>query len=498
MQRKTKEQREYLLKLKDEISSFLVNYKKRYQRFPWSQVNKVPKLKLYTSVPITVNGTKFTVKELVKIINSTKKRINGKLKPSSYNYILKAYIKDSYKKSGSNLKSIYNTYHIELQKVFKELEQDLMFCLTGLRELNKTLKSIDSKKKYTKESVDISDDDLNFKTPEDLHRWMVKNLKYDNNRNWKLRSTEEVIKDKKGNCHDQALFARKYLSKMKGIKDVGCIFLMEFKGDKLENCGTTHTLTYFSKNGKFYWFENAWESQSGIHGPYGSTLMEMMNDIHRKWEWSSNYNKLLHRKLAKVDSGMDLEKYCTACIPNRKIFEKDYYAKESEEYDMSDYDLLPECMESDLDETLLTEGGDRDLYVELQILKRDYKNIINKYKTHIKNNEFDKAKRDIKLLNKTIDKSEKTIKNIDSSVGDVFLTTAVYLIKDMILMSLSIKSGLKVASRLSNDYYNSDDNQNVSMDYIRKLKVIRNDFYEYDTKEENDEMERKTKELDES
>ena len=78
MQRKTKEQREYLLKLKDEISSFLVNYKKRYQRFPWSQVNKVPKLKLYTSVPITVNGTKFTVKELVKIINSTKKRINGK------------------------------------------------------------------------------------------------------------------------------------------------------------------------------------------------------------------------------------------------------------------------------------------------------------------------------------------------------------------------------------------------------------------------------------
>ena len=67
--KKTKEQKEYLLRLKSNISSFLVNYKKRYQLFPWSLVNKISKMKIITDTPITIHGTEFTVKELIKEIN---------------------------------------------------------------------------------------------------------------------------------------------------------------------------------------------------------------------------------------------------------------------------------------------------------------------------------------------------------------------------------------------------------------------------------------------
>ena len=148
--KKTKQHRLYLLKLKNEVSSFIVNFKKRYQLFPWTKVNKLKKFKLSPSTTITVNGTEFTALELVKEINKTKVRLQSKLKPSFYNYILRAYIKESMNKTGSDLTAVYNIYKEQLELRFKEANTDLMFCLESLKELNKAYKT---NSKVVKESA---------------------------------------------------------------------------------------------------------------------------------------------------------------------------------------------------------------------------------------------------------------------------------------------------------------------------------------------------------
>ena len=153
--RKTKKQKEYLLKLKKEVSDFIINYKKRYQLFPWNEVNKVSKLQINSNSPIKVNGIDFTVKKLVSEINKTKPKIQSKLKPYHYNYILKAYIKDSINKDNKLLEEVYNQYKEELQSVFKEVQLDLLFCLEGLKQLNKALKPEKKKIKKNTESKKV-------------------------------------------------------------------------------------------------------------------------------------------------------------------------------------------------------------------------------------------------------------------------------------------------------------------------------------------------------
>ena len=150
--KKTKEQRENLLKLKNSVTSFIINYKKRYQLFPWSLVNKISKNKNIASMSISVHNTSFSVKELIKEINKTNNKIKTKLKPSYYNFILKAYIKDSMNKTGSDLTKVYKEYDEQLNLSFKESKQELIFCLDALKELNKVIKS--ESKKVVKESSD--------------------------------------------------------------------------------------------------------------------------------------------------------------------------------------------------------------------------------------------------------------------------------------------------------------------------------------------------------
>ncbi len=170
-------QKVYLLKLKNEVTAFIENFKKRYQLFPWNKVNQLKKFELRSNIPITVNGTDFSVMELVKEINKTKNKIQGKLKPSYYNFILKAYIKDSMDKTDTNLHSVYTEYKEQLNESFKESRQDLAFCLEGLKELNKAFKrdnkdftesfmnNDERNNKYMKESTGQSQKDFfeNFK-----------------------------------------------------------------------------------------------------------------------------------------------------------------------------------------------------------------------------------------------------------------------------------------------------------------------------------------------
>ena len=477
--KKSKEQREYLLKLKKEITAFLVNYKKRYQLFPWSQVNKVSKMKLNSTTPIVVNGTKFTVKELVKVINTNKTKINGMLKPSSYNYILRAYIKDSYRQTGSNLKNVYDTYHLELKNVFKMLNQDLLFCLQGLKEMNKVLSKDIKDGKNINEST--NDSKLEFDTPESLYKWMHKNIKYDDSKDWKLRSVEEIIHDKKGNCHDQALFAKKYLGKMDGIKSVGCMFLMEFKGDKLENCGKTHTLTYFFKNGSFYWFENAWYNEAGINGPYKPILIDLVDDVRSKWIWDSNYDKLFYHKLGKVVPGMDLEEYCSTNVPDRKIVKKDYYTKESEDSLNMDDELMLTIIESEIDfdnDEIFEEGTNSAISAELRTLKFAYNKLTKECKESIANANFDEARQKVRQMQDVIKKTEAKIKIMDTNAGEAALSIATKCLKEMVkgIILFNVAWTAKVFS-IDTDKLDSINKNNsaISKENDKLYEELRND-----------------------
>ncbi len=138
--KRSKVQRENLLKLKKEIVDFTTDFKKRYQLFPWSKVNKLTKIEMRSSSPITVNGSEFTVMSLVKEINKSKTKIQSRLKPSYYNFLLKAYIKDSMNLEDKEVNSIYKEYEEQLIGLFKETKQDLMFCLEGLKQINKAFK----------------------------------------------------------------------------------------------------------------------------------------------------------------------------------------------------------------------------------------------------------------------------------------------------------------------------------------------------------------------
>lgn len=147
--KQTKFHKEYLLKLKDEIKDFLNVFKKRYQRFPWKLINKVPSYN--NDEIISINGIKFTMKSLIREMNACNKRLRSKTKPSYFNYILSAYIKDAKNVDGTQLKRVYKSYSQELKKEFKFMKSDLDFCIEGLQKINKYLKE---NRKIVKESGD--------------------------------------------------------------------------------------------------------------------------------------------------------------------------------------------------------------------------------------------------------------------------------------------------------------------------------------------------------
>jgi hypothetical protein len=115
----------------------------------------------------------------------------------------------------------------------------------------------------------------NFDTPEDLLEWMKKNLKYGTTSHGAYTSTKEILEKKKATCWGAADFEMEYLNKM-GY-DTKIIFV--YLGDPPRK---THTFTIFKKNDKWYWFEWAWGSNEGIHGPFNSNE-ELRDFVINKW-----------------------------------------------------------------------------------------------------------------------------------------------------------------------------------------------------------------------
>lgn len=156
----------------------------------------------------------------------------------------------------------------------------------------------------------------NITTPEQLSKWMKANIKYNHTGTYK--SAEEVLETKSGDCHDQSEFESKVFSKLKIPH--GKIFMMEYK--KWAHGGSTHTCVYFKRKNKFYWFENSWMNQAGIHGPYNS-LKELRHDIRTHWNFSGGCDKIIFSSVKNVKPGMSLDEYVMGCLSNYDIYGPD-------------------------------------------------------------------------------------------------------------------------------------------------------------------------------
>ena len=97
----------------------------------------------------------------------------------------------------------------------------------------------------------------NIKSDVELSNWMKKNIKY--KEFTKLMSADEVMKERKGSCHDQVMFELYWLKKL-GYNPKA-IFFIEYNDN---NGGETHSFVYYNKKDKVCWFENAWGGNEGI------------------------------------------------------------------------------------------------------------------------------------------------------------------------------------------------------------------------------------------
>ena len=112
-----------------------------------------------------------------------------------------------------------------------------------------------------------------------LSHWMFKNIKYQDYSKRGLQSIPELIHIRYGCCHDQTVFVFKFL-KYLGY-DPKILFLYTTIGDNIDRYpGPTHSLVYFYQGKGVYWFENAWEAESGIH--YFYTFDEMLDTIKNR------------------------------------------------------------------------------------------------------------------------------------------------------------------------------------------------------------------------
>lgn len=149
-------------------------------------------------------------------------------------------------------------------------------------------------------------DKIHVTSDVELSKWMKSNIKYQEFKT--LMTPEEVFESRMGSCHDQVVFE---LAVLKALKySPKALFFIEYNdGDNVG--GQTHSFVYYRRGTKFYWFENAWGGQAGIHGPY-KNVKELKNDIISKHD-TKKYKKLQFASF-KGKEGMTLAELVKACL----------------------------------------------------------------------------------------------------------------------------------------------------------------------------------------
>lgn len=152
----------------------------------------------------------------------------------------------------------------------------------------------------------------NSSYPNQLSKWMKSNLTYKSV--GRIKSPEQLEKDKWGDCHDQAYYSQVKLRE-NGYKS-GIVFMVEYSKWNSPG-GATHSACYYIDDGKYFWIENAWGTYAGIHGPYAS-LNVLKKDIASKWNFSGKNDKLF-MGTGHPKPGMTLGEYAEKSTPENEV-----------------------------------------------------------------------------------------------------------------------------------------------------------------------------------
>lgn len=157
----------------------------------------------------------------------------------------------------------------------------------------------------------------NIKSDLDLLEWMNKNIKYSNFT--KLKSHDEVLKSKKGSCHDQVMFEYVELKKL-GFSPKG-LFIIEI--DDKGQGGMTHSLVYYKKENSICWFENAWKNMAGITEPEEASvsgIKKIIKELHESGDWGDikKYPKIEFStfSISSHKPGESLQQFIDICLKN--------------------------------------------------------------------------------------------------------------------------------------------------------------------------------------
>lgn len=165
------------------------------------------------------------------------------------------------------------------------------------------------------ESSIIESKSLEFKellktinTPKELSNWMKTNIHYKEYD--RLMTANEVFDKKKGSCHDQVNFEVEFFKKF-NLK-YGKEFIIEYNEGESSG-GRTHSFIWFTTKGKYYWFENAWGGEQGIHGPYDS-IIDIKKEVKEKMLKNSRFSNVEFSSVKNVKPGMSLGEFVTSCL----------------------------------------------------------------------------------------------------------------------------------------------------------------------------------------
>ena len=139
---KKSKQRVYISMLKNEITDFVTNFKKRYNIFPWNKILRLSKSELRSSVKVSLRGNDYTVMSLVNEIKNKKKFLDNSLKSSYYNHYIFAFIKESKTCTNDNeYQKVYDAISKEFSAECEKIQSEFTFCVESLAAINKALKS---------------------------------------------------------------------------------------------------------------------------------------------------------------------------------------------------------------------------------------------------------------------------------------------------------------------------------------------------------------------
>lgn len=169
-----------------------------------------------------------------------------------------------------------------------------------------------------------------IRTPLELLKFMSNEIKYgfvDNSGNiydnpgsdeWKqnwhdngiVQNYESILNTKIGTCWDQVELERNWFSS--NNYDFKTYFMF-FENEKTL---PTHTMLIYKENDKYYWFENSFEKERGIHE--FNSFNELMNNVIDK-----QFKYAYEERGASLEDKEDI-RYFEFTIPNENIKISDY------------------------------------------------------------------------------------------------------------------------------------------------------------------------------